>query len=120
MPLKIVLAEDNDLNRDMLRRRLERRDYHVVEAIDGEQTLEMVRLHLPDIVLLDLSMPVIDGWECAHILKEDPDTAHIPLVALTGHAIRSERDRAFEAGCDEVLTKPFQFAELLEVIERFS
>lgn len=118
--MKIVLAEDNDMNRDMLRRRLERREFEVIEAVDGEKTLEMVRLHLPDLVLLDLSMPIIDGWECAEILRQDPDTADIPLVALTGHAIRSERDRAIEAGCNEVLTKPFQFKELLEIIERYS
>jgi CheY-like chemotaxis protein len=116
--VKIVLAEDNDLNRDMLKRRLERRKFDVIEAIDGEETLELVRLHLPDLVLLDLSMPVIDGWEVADILSSDPETAHIPLVALTGHAIRSVRDRATDAGCCDVLTKPFQFKELLEVIER--
>jgi CheY-like chemotaxis protein len=102
----------------MLKRRLERRDYVVIEAFDGEQTLELVREHRPDLVLLDLSMPVIDGWEVADILSNDPETAHIPLIALTGHAIRSERDRATDAGCREVLTKPFQFKELLEVIER--
>ncbi len=116
--MKIVLAEDNDLNRDMLRRRLERRGFEVIEAVDGEETIEMVQTHRPDLVLLDLSMPVIDGWEVAHKLSTATATEHIPLIALTGHAIRSERDRAMEAGCADVLTKPFQFQELLDVIER--
>lgn len=118
--MKLILAEDNDLNRDMLRRRLERRDYEVIEAVNGEEAIELVERHLPDIVLLDLSMPIIDGWEVARTLRSRAETADIPLIALTGHAIRSERDRAIEAGCNEVLTKPFQFKELLELLERYA
>ena len=117
---KVLLAEDNEMNRDMLKRRLERKGFDVGEAVDGEQAIARARDWDPDIILMDLSMPTVDGWEAIKILKDDPDTRHIPIVALTAHAIREEWERAVENGCEAVVTKPFEFTELLETIEKLS
>lgn len=110
---RILLVEDNELNRDMLSRRL-RRDGHVVTiAIDGEQALNMARAEQPEIVLMDLSLPVIDGWETTRRLRADPATASLRIIALTSHAMTGDRQRAFAAGCDDYDTKPVDLPRLL-------
>ncbi len=124
MPLKsgvnmprILLVEDNEMNRDMLSRRLERKGYQVVLATDGESGVEMARVDPPDLVLMDMSLPVLDGWEATRRLKLDPATRHVPVIALTAHAMSSDRDKALEAGCDDYDTKPVELARLLGKIE---
>ena len=117
---KVLLAEDNDMNRDMLRRRLARRGFDVVEAVDGKEAVETARKVMPDVILMDLSMPVMDGWEASAILKSDASTRSIPILALTAHAIPEKLEHALEQGCDDVLTKPFEFDELLGKIERLT
>lgn len=114
---KILLVEDNEMNRDMLSRRLERRGYEVVIALDGESGVEMAQTHVPDLVLMDMSLPVLDGWEATRRLKVDPATKHIPIVALTAHAMSGDREKAIEAGCDDYDTKPVELARLLGKIE---
>ncbi len=114
---KILLVEDNEMNRDMLSRRLERRGYEVVIALDGESGVEMAQTHVPDLVLMDMSLPVLDGWEATRRLKVDPATKHIPIVALTAHAMSGDREKAIEAGCDDYDTKPVELARLLAKIE---
>ena len=113
----ILLVEDNELNRDMLARRLARKAYAVNMAENGKLALEAVALDRPDIILLDMSIPVIDGWLVTKQLKADPETAHIPIIALTAHAMTEDRQKALEAGCDEYVSKPVDFSELLEKIE---
>ena len=110
---KILLVEDNELNRDMLMRRLSRRGYDVVVAVDGAEGIEMARSAAPDLVLLDMSLPVLDGWEVARSLKAEPATRDIPIVALTAHAMTGDRERALEAGCDDYDTKPIELERLL-------
>lgn len=114
---KILLVEDNEMNRDMLSRRLERRGYEVVIALDGDSGVEMAQTHLPDLVLMDMSLPVLDGWEATRRLKVDPATKHIPIVALTAHAMSGDREKAIEAGCDDYDTKPVELARLLAKVE---
>ena len=114
---KILLVEDNEMNRDMLSRRLARKGYEVVLAVDGQNGVEMARTHAPDLVLMDMSLPVLDGWEATRRLKADTATQHIPVVALTAHAMSSDRDKALEAGCDDYDTKPIELPRLLEKIE---
>ncbi len=114
---KILLVEDNELNRDMLSRRLMRRGYEVVLAVDGEHGLAMAESEAPDLILMDMSLPVLDGWEAARRLKSAPSTKHIPVIALTAHAMSSDRDRAIESGCDDYDTKPVELPRLLEKIE---
>lgn len=114
---RILLVEDNEMNRDMLSRRLERRGFEVVCALDGQQGIEMATSHSPDLILMDLSLPVIDGWEATRRLKAAPETAGIPVIALTAHALAGDRDRAIEAGCDDVDTKPVELPRLLEKID---
>jgi CheY-like chemotaxis protein len=116
----VLLVEDNDMNRDMLRRRLLRRGYEVWCALDGEQAvLETARLR-PDVVLMDLSLPVLDGWEATRRLKAEPSTRTIPVIALTAHALSEERDKAMAAGCDDYDTKPVDLARLLGKIDRLA
>jgi two-component system cell cycle response regulator DivK len=103
---KILLVEDNEMNRDMLSRRLQRRGYQVVLALDGQSGVEMTQSQAPDLVLMDMSLPVLDGWEAARRLKADAITRHIPVIALTAHAMSSDREKALEAGCDDYDTKP--------------
>ena len=112
----ILLVEDNDMNRDMLLRRLERKGFQVITALDGEQAIQMTKQYLPAVVLMDMSLPVLDGWEATRRLKADPATKHIPVIALTAHALPAERDRALEAGCIAFETKPIDFPKLLVVI----
>ena len=111
--LKILLVEDNEMNRDMLSRRLQRRGYEVVLAFDGESGVAMAQTEAPDLVLMDMSLPVLDGWEATRRLKADAATRHIPVIALTAHAMSSDRDKALEAGCDDYDTKPIELPRLL-------
>ena len=115
---KILLVEDNELNRDMLSRRLIRRGYEVVMAIDGEEALTSAAREQPNLILMDMSLPKIDGWEATRRLKADPSFCAIPVIALTAHAMAGDRERALEAGCDEFDTKPIEFERLLAKIER--
>lgn len=114
---KILLVEDDELNRDMLSRRLMRRDYEVVIAEDGEQGLAMASGENPDLILMDLSLPVMDGWESTRRLKADPRTKSIPVIALTAHAMPGDREKSLQAGCDDFETKPVEFQRLLDKIE---
>jgi len=113
---KILLVEDNEMNRDMLSRRLERKGYQVVMAFDGAQGLASVQSERPDLVLMDMSLPVMSGWEVVRKLKADPNTQSIPIIALTAHAMAADRDQALEAGCDDYDTKPIDLPRLLEKI----
>jgi two-component system, cell cycle response regulator DivK len=114
---KILLVEDNEMNRDMLTRRLQRRGYEVVVAVDGAQGLAMVQSETPAIVLMDISLPVLDGWEATRRLKMAPETKSIPVIALTAHAMSGDRERCIEAGCDDFDTKPVEIARLVGKIE---
>jgi len=114
---KILLVEDNEMNRDMLSRRLQRRGYSVVAAYDGEQGLLMARSEMPDLILMDISLPLMDGLQVTRLLKSDEATRHIPIIALTAHALVTDRDKAFEAGCDDYDTKPVEFGRLNEKID---
>lgn len=109
----ILLVEDNEMNRDMLSRRLIRRGYEVVIAVDGQQGINLAASEKPDIILLDMSLPVVDGWEAAQRLKSDPVTEGIPIIALTAHAMSGDREKCLEAGCEEYDTKPVEFKRLL-------
>jgi len=113
----ILLVEDNEMNRDMLSRRLERKGYRVALAVDGLSGVEMAASHTPDLVLMDMSLPVLDGWEATRRLKAAPATRHIPVIALTAHAMAGDREKALEAGCDDYDTKPIELPRLLEKIE---
>jgi CheY-like chemotaxis protein len=115
--IKILLAEDNELNRDMLSRRLLRKGYEVVLAVDGEEALAKVMTEHPDLILMDLRLPEVDGWEVTRRLKGDNSTCHIPVIAITAHAMQSDRESAFAAGCDDYDIKPIDFPRLLEKIE---
>ncbi len=114
---KILLVEDNEMNRDMLSRRLERKGYSVVIAMDGESGLALATSEAPDLILMDMSLPVLDGWEATRRLKASPETRRIPVIALTAHAMSSDRDKALEAGCNDYDTKPIELPRLLEKIE---
>ena len=115
---KILLVEDNELNRDMLSRRLSRRGYLVVEATDGEAALALAASERPDLILMDMSLPVLDGWEATRRLKAAPATRPIPVIALTAHAMVDDRERSLEAGCDDFDTKPVEIERLLGKIAR--
>jgi CheY-like chemotaxis protein len=113
----ILLVEDNEMNRDMLSRRLQRKGYKVVIAHDGEQALVLARSADPDLILMDISLPKMDGWEVTRSLKSNPETSEIPVIALTAHALSTDRKKAFEIGCDDYDTKPVEFGRLSEKIE---
>ncbi|MCP4716277.1 MAG: response regulator [Deltaproteobacteria bacterium] len=115
---KILLIEDNEMNRDMLSRRLSRRGYELVIAADGEQGLAIVQSEMPDLILMDMSLPVLDGWEATRRLKSAPETRSIPVIALTAHAMAGDKAKALSAGCDDYDTKPVEFHRLLEKIQR--
>jgi two-component system cell cycle response regulator DivK len=115
---RVLLVEDNEMNRDMLSRRLVRRGFEVSLAVDGQQGVEMAASESPDIILMDMSLPVLDGWEASRQLKASPGTQAIPLIALTAHAMSGDRERAMQAGCDDYDTKPIEFPRLLEKIDR--
>jgi len=114
---KILLVEDNEMNRDMLSRRLERKGFAVVMAVDGQSGVEMAHSETPDLILMDMSLPILDGWEATRRLKGDLATRQIPIIALTAHAMSSDRDKALEAGCDDYDTKPVELPRLLAKIE---
>ena len=114
---KILLVEDNEMNWDMLSRRLGRRGYDVVVAVDGEQGVSMSRSEGPDLILMDMSLPIIDGWEATRRIKAEPETCQIPIIALTAHAMVGDKEKALEAGCDDYDTKPIEFPRLMEKIE---
>ena len=111
---KILLVEDNEMNRDMLSRRLVRKGYEVIMALDGRQAVELAAAETPDLILMDMSLPVIDGWEATRQVKAAPATRGIPVIALTAHAMAGDREKAIQAGCDDYDTKPIDFPRLLE------
>ncbi|MDP2793551.1 MAG: response regulator [Sulfurisoma sp.] len=113
---KILLVEDNEMNRDMLSRRLERKGFQVINAMDGEQAVSVASSARPDLILMDMNMPVLDGWEATRRIKANPETAAIPVIALTAHAMTGDREKALAAGCDEYDTKPVEFPRLLDKI----
>ena len=115
---KVLVVEDNEMNRDMLSRRLQRRGYEVVVSVDGEDGVNKARSESPDIILMDMDLPVLDGWAATKMLKAAPETQTIPVIALTAHAMAGDREKALEAGCDDYDTKPVEFARLVEKIEK--
>ena len=114
---KILLVEDNEMNRDMLSRRLERKGYQVVMAVDGAQGVALAQSEKPDLILMDMSLPVVDGWAATKQLKSNPETARIPVIALTAHAMQGDEEKARAAGCDDYDTKPIELPRLLGKIE---
>ncbi|MOA23861.1 Polar-differentiation response regulator DivK [compost metagenome] len=114
---RILLVEDNEMNLDMLKRRLERRGFEVLVAKDGAEGVRLAAASTPELVLMDISLPVMDGWEATRLLKSDPATAEIPILALTAHALSTDRERCFEAGCDDYDTKPIDFQRLMGKID---
>jgi len=117
---KILLVEDNELNRDMLSRRLERHEYQVVMAKDGHEAVSMAASEGPDLILMDMSLPEMDGWEATKLIKSNESTRHIPIIALTAHAMSGDREKALKAGCDEYDTKPINLERLLEKISKLA
>ncbi len=114
---KILMVEDNEENRDSLTRRLERRGFTVVTAPDGRVGVEMAKSEMPDLILMDMNLPEVDGWEATRQIKATPQIAGVPVIALTAHAMSGDRQRALEAGCIDYHTKPIEFAKLLAQIE---
>ena len=114
---KVLLVEDNEMNRDMLSRRLTRRGFQVVCAVDGQQGVDLARSENPDIILMDMSLPVMDGWEATRLIKSDGNTRNVLVIGLTSHAMTGDREKAIEAGCDDYDTKPVDLDRLLEKIE---
>ena len=116
---KILIVEDNEMNRDMLSRRLERRGFAIVMAVDGQQGVDMARNEKPDLILMDMSLPVMDGWTATRTIKDDAELKNIPVIALTAHAMEGDREKAMAAGCDDYDTKPIELPRLLEKIGKF-
>jgi CheY-like chemotaxis protein len=116
---RILLVEDNEMNRDMLSRRLQRKGFEVIIAVDGQQGLDAVLQDRPDLILLDMSLPVLDGWEAARQLKANPVTKDIPIIGLSAHAMAGDREKAMKAGCDDYDTKPVELPRLLDKISGF-
>jgi len=114
---RILIVEDNDMNWDMLSRRLERRGYDVTRALDGRQGVTAAQTRPPDLILMDMGLPVMDGWEASRVLKSAPETRGIPIIGLTAHAMAEDRQKVIEAGCDDYETKPLDLARLLVKIE---
>lgn len=115
---RVLLVEDNEMNRDMLSRRLSKRGFDVLMAGDGAEGVAMAKAELPDLILMDMSLPVLDGWGATRQIKGEASTRAIPLIALTAHAMAGDRDKAMEAGCDDYDTKPIELPRLLEKMER--
>jgi len=111
---KVLIVEDNEMNRDMLARRLQRRGFDVVIAVDGAEGVAMSKTEKPDIILMDMSLPVMNGWEATRAIKADATTQHMPVIALTAHSMAGDREKAMEAGCDDYDTKPVELPRLLE------
>jgi CheY-like chemotaxis protein len=120
MSIKILLVEDNEMNRDMLTRRLTRKGFAIISAGDGQTAINLARSEKPDLILMDMSLPVIDGWEASVEIKSDAATRSIPIIALTAHAMMGDRERALESGCDEYETKPIDLDRLIEKIGKLS
>ena len=118
MAKKILLVEDNEMNRDMLSRRLTKRGFNVVIAVDGREGIDLATKEIPDVILMDMSLPEVDGWEATKRIKANDATKRIPLIALTAHAMAGDREKALQAGCDDYDTKPIDFQRLLEKIEK--
>ena len=118
--MNVLLIEDNEMNRDMLTRRLERKEFIVSCAEDGQSGIDMAKNEMPDIILLDLSLPVIDGWNVARQLKADTNTKDIPIIALTAHAMKGDREKALDAGCDDYDTKPVNLEGLLDKMHKLT
>ena len=116
---KILMVEDNEMNRDMLSRRLERKNFEVIIAIDGQAGVNMALSESPDLILMDMNLPIIDGWEATRQIKTNPATKHIPIIALTAHAMAGDEQKALDAGCDDYDSKPVNFKQLLGKIEKF-
>ena len=114
---RILLVEDNEMNRDMLSRRLSRKGFEVLIAVDGQQGVEKTMSESPDLVLMDMSLPVLDGWEATRRLKAANETRHIPIIALTAHAMSGDREKTLQAGCDDYDTKPIELPRLISKIE---
>ena len=114
---RILIVEDNEMNREMLSRRLERKGYEVVIALDGQAGMDVARATTPDLILMDMSLPVVDGWEATRQLKADPVLKQIPVIALTAHAMANDREKALEAGCNDYDTKPIELPRLLAKID---
>lgn len=115
---KLLIVEDNEMNRDMLSRRLMRKGYEVIMAVDGQEGVNVARSEKPDLILMDMSLPIMTGWEATQQIKADSELAHIPIIALTAYALQGDREEALKAGCDEYDTKPVELPRLLEKIER--
>jgi two-component system cell cycle response regulator DivK len=113
----ILIVEDNEMNRDMLSRRLQRKGYEILIAIDGAKGIDVATANMPDLILMDMSLPVMDGWEATRRLKADKALQHIPIIALTAHAMANDREKALEAGCDDYDTKPIELPRLLAKME---
>ena len=118
MAKKVLLVEDNEMNRDMLSRRLTKRGFNVIIAVDGREGIDLAKKEMPDVILMDMSLPEIDGWEATKRIKAGDATKNIPLIALTAHAMAGDREKALQAGCDDYDTKPIDFQRLLEKIEK--
>ena len=116
---KILLVEDNEMNRDMLSRRLLKAGFEMVMAVDGEQAIDLARSEAPDLILMDISLPGLDGWEATRRLKAEPETRSIPIIALTAHAMAGDREKSLAAGCNDYDTKPIDFFRLVEKIQGF-
>ena len=116
---KILLVEDNEMNRDMLSRRLLKQGFEMVIALDGEQAVDLARSEAPDLILMDISLPGLDGWEATRLLKTMPETRSIPIIALTAHAMAGDREKSLAAGCNDYDTKPIDFRRLIEKIHGF-
>ncbi len=117
---KILLVEDNEMNRDMLSRRLQRRGYDVIIAVDGEEAVLGAKRELPDLILMDMNLPIKDGWTASHEIKARPETKHIPIIALTAHAMTGDYEKAVAAGCNDYETKPIELPRLLDKIEQLT
>lgn len=118
--IRILIVEDNEMNRDMLSRRLQKRGFETLLATDGMEALAMTQTEQPNLILMDMSLPVLDGWEATRRLKAAPETQAIPIIALTAHAIAGDRQRALDAGCDDYESKPLNFSELMTKIQRYT
>lgn len=118
--IRILLVEDNELNRDMLSRRLQRRGYEVILAMDGSEAVDAALAHKPDLILMDMDLPVLSGWEATCAIRANPEVRDTPVIALTAHALPADRERAMESGCDAYQSKPVDFNELIARIEEFT
>jgi two-component system, cell cycle response regulator DivK len=120
MSTKILIVEDNELNRDMLMRRLQRQGFEIIVAENGETGIKFAHTEKPDLILMDMSLPIIDGWQATQKLKNDPETKSIPIIALTAHAMMGDREKALNAGCDDYDTKPIDITRLLSKIAKLT